>query len=396
LIEVLEELGSPHKKIPVISVAGTNGKGSVSAVIQKIISKYGKKAGLYTSPHIFSMRERININGRLITHSELKVYLKAVNEAQKKTGTELTYFEKITAIAIKYFFDQECDLCVMETGLGGRLDATNVCERKMASVITPISLEHTEYLGNTVEEIAREKAGIIRSNSIVIDSSGVDVIRKTGLDAGCRVYTSGSDYHIDKISPLEDGRYSFNYESEKGKLDNMVTGLRGIHQCYNSAAAVTAVTALGYNDPEITRKGVEEAYLKGRLEVFELAEKKTFVVDAAHNPAGIQTVSDHIVRWMPEKSDLYVIIGVYKDKNIEEIAKIIYPLAKKIFSIALNNPRALKVDKLASYFNGKGEVMEDFSSAYRNAAAQMKKEDWILSCGSFSVVQQALGAMNNS
>lgn len=390
LKEVLNELGSPHLKIPVISVAGTNGKGSVSGLIQGILTGLGKKTGLYTSPHIFKFTERIIIDNKPIPLFRLKAILREIRLAERKTGCSLTKFELLTALAIKYFFEEDCDFSVMEAGLGGRLDATNVCENKIVSVITPVSIEHVQYLGKTLRKIALEKAGIIKPRATLVDASGVEDVRRTGKDKNCRVYTLGIEYNIKEVRPVKEGKYAFTYVNKKLKIKDVLPALNGRHQLFNTATAITAVSALGFNDPSGIKHGIKDVKIPGRMEIFKLPYNKRLVVDAAHNPSGMNVVRDFIQEWKPVSSKLYLIMGVYEDKDCELMSRIIEPLIEKVWTFTPEDNRALDAGKLAGFFKQTGKPVRNYETAYKEALTEMKENDWLLACGSFSVVRPAL------
>ncbi len=386
LKKVLGLLGSPHLKIPVISVAGTNGKGSVSRILQNILTGCGKKTGLYSSPHIFKFTERITIDNKPIPLFRFKSILREVRIVEKKNGCNLTKFEIMTAIAIKYFSEENCDFSVMEAGLGGRLDATNVCENKLVSVITPIAIEHVQYLGETLEDIAEEKAGIIKYGTVLVDSSGVDEVRKTGLNKNCRVYTSGIEYNLKCIKPVKDGKYTFTYINKELEIKNVMPALRGRHQLFNTAAAITAAFSLGFNEPY----GVKDVQLPGRIDFLNLPDSKKLIIDAAHNPSAMSVIKNFIKEWKPDNSKLYLIMGVYKDKDFKSMARIIAPLIEKVWAITVESKRALSGKKLAEFFKAQHEVVEKYDIAYDKALEEMKTGDWLLACGSFRVVRPAL------
>jgi len=394
LRKVLKYAGSPHETIPVVSVAGTNGKGSVSAFLESIIRNCGRTTGLFTSPHIFKFTERIKVNGKSIAVSEFKKVLKAVREAQSKANADLTGFEIMTAAAVIYFNNQKCDFCIMEAGLGGRLDATNVCENKLASVITSVSLEHTQYLGTTIEEIAREKAGIIKPAGKVVDASGTGEIRKTALALDCSVYSEGQEYKVSRIQRLSGGYYAFSYESDMLSIDGVVPSLRGRLQCYNAAAAITTALLVGQNETNCVRNGIEKSRLPGRLELKKI-NGKYMLADAAHNPAGIKQLADFLYENVPAEK-VFGIMCVYKDKDYREMARIISPGIKTIRTFTPKNERGLDGKILAGIFGKKAVSSESFEAAYKESLKEMKKGDWLAVFGSFEAVQPALRIINET
>ncbi len=390
LKDVLAGLGSPHLKIPVISVAGTNGKGSVSTLIQNILTASGKKTGLYTSPHIFDFTERISIDGNSISKEIFKDISEKIKSIEKIKNCNLSEFELMTAVAIEYFFRENCIFNVMEVGLGGSLDATNVCENKLVSVITPISIEHTEYLGDSIEDISREKAGIIKSEGILIDSSETSIIRELGLKNNCDIYSKDIEYYIGEVNSLKNGRYSFSYFCEDFCMENIMAGMRGIHQCCNVSAAITAVRNVCEVNDNIVRDSIKNTILPGRLEIFNLNGNRKLIVDAAHNPAGFEVVKNFIEEWKSDRTKIYLIMGVYKDKDYSSMSKLIDGMIEKVYAFTPEDKRALDAVELVRVFKTEKKVCYDFNAAFNEAMNEMREGDWLLACGSFSVVRQAL------
>ncbi|MFW6134153.1 MAG: bifunctional folylpolyglutamate synthase/dihydrofolate synthase [Elusimicrobiota bacterium] len=388
--KLLKYLGSPHLKIPVICIAGTNGKGSTAYILMNILSQNSAKCGMYISPHIFNFRERISINGKNIPLSRFKKILTEIRKAQKQSRANITKFEIITAAAILYFYQEKCDYCIMEAGLGGRLDATNVCENKIVSVITPISFEHTKFLGDTIEKIAIEKAGITKKNGILVDGSGVEKIREIGLKRKNEVYTFGKEFDIKNIEPFSLGKYCFSYISEAESIPCVCPGLKGKHQCINASLAVTAALAARECDVNKIKEGIKETNVPGRLEMYYLNKKNKIFVDAAHNPGAMKTVKEFFQEWLPEGSSLFLIMGVYKDKDFKTMAREIYPLVKKVWTFTPKDKRALDGEKLCKEFKEKAENKESFDDCFNKAVESMNENDWLLVCGSFSVVKPGL------
>lgn len=378
-------MGSPHERIPVAIVAGTNGKGSVSKMIQTAATACGSKTGLYTSPHLFDIRERISINGRDIGRREFAGLDAEVRKAERGSGCGLSEFERNTALAIVYFDEEKCDLCVMEAGLGGRLDASNVCENRKVSVITKIAVDHTEYLGSTLEEIAREKTGIIRAGVPVIDASRTGLVRTEASRLRSRVFSQGKEYRAENMRPLSDGYYSFDYFSGKTVMEKITCGMRGIHQCDNAACAVTASVILGCGDEKVLRLSVAEAVMPGRLQMLRTSSGKKVFADVAHNPDSMKILSDFVKCWRPAASRLFAIFGVYKDKDYGQMAGMIREDAYKVYTVTPDNARALDGNTLAGLIGPKAVAMKNIDDAYRSALSEMMNGDWLLACGSFSI-----------
>ncbi len=391
--KVLNGLGSPHLTLPVISVAGTNGKGSTSHFLEKIALIHQKKTGLYTSPHIFNFRERIKLNGLPVNFKVFKDTLRKVRSEELKAEVQLTKFEQMTACAIVIFSNFNCDIAIMEVGLGGRLDATNVCENKKISVITPVSKDHSEYLGNSIEKIGKEKSGIIKESVPVVDFSNTDIVRDTALRLRCPVYSENREYSVLNITPDDRGFYIFDYISGSEKIRRIVPGLRGKFQVENAAAAITAARILGLKDADKLKQAIKETRLPGRLEIYSRKER-TVLVDSAHNPAAVEEVIKFIRDNKPPGSDLYLVMGVYKDKDYSNMVKSLIRMITEAMIFTPENCRALKAEKLQKLLRKKAEVRNSFWECYSSLINLSSPGDWILICGSFSVVKPALIFLN--
>lgn len=392
-IQTLKKLFSfldpDYIKIPVIAVAGTNGKGSVSEYINRVLINKGNKVGLYTSPHLFQFTERIKINNREIKLDKFKELLKIVRNLQKTHNLELSKFEILTAIAIIYFANDNTDINIMEVGLGGRLDATNICMNKVLSVITSISLEHMEYLGDTVEKIAQEKAGIIGNDSIVIDSSNTEKVREAAIKKNCKLLRLGVDFRINNVNKSDDGKYIYNFSSDNMKISNIKTGLRGRHQAINSAVAIAACEKLGIKDEELIKDSIAETDIPGRISVYEYQNKKV-IVDVAHNPDSFYALKSYIVDWKPKISRIHLIIGGLKDKDFKKIADIIEPVVENIYIFTVDyKSRGLEKEKIAEFFTKETFLSDNYTDAFNKAIKRMNDEDWVIACGSFSVAASA-------
>lgn len=326
---LLNAVGNPQKNIRFIHVAGTNGKGSVCAMTAKILELAGYKTGLYTSPFVISFRERIQINGEFIPKRKLSALAKILID----TGIEVTEFEFITALAFMYYKMQKCDVVVLETGLGGRLDATNVIDRPLASVITSISLDHTAVLGDTLTEIAAEKCGIIKPGCPVVTSPGQPEEAMAAIVKKCPDVIVPKAYSV--INSGLDMR--FTYENR-----NYTTRLIGSHQAENAVIAIEAVRACGLSvSKEAVSDGLAEAFQPARLEV--IRRNPLIILDGAHNPAGARTLARQV-----KGLGLSAIVGIMADKDYEAIMKITAPLFKKIVTVTVKeNVRSLSAEELA-------------------------------------------------
>ncbi len=327
--QLLEVVGNPHNSLKFIHVAGTNGKGSVCAMAAKIFESAGYKVGLYTSPFVLSFRERIQINGKFIS----KRALASLTKKLLNTGIVVTEFEFITAMAFMYFKSQKCDIVVLETGLGGRLDATNVIKAPLVSVITSISLDHTAVLGNTVEQITAEKCGIIKQGCKVVSSAqceqAMSVIKQKAPDVIV-------PYGYKTLRSDFDGQ-KFIYNNEE-----FATSLLGEHQIENAVTAIEAVKASGMkvSKQDITR-GLQNVLHPARMEI--IRKEPLIILDGAHNPSGAKALEKLV-----KGKNLCAIVGVMADKDYNKVLECTAPYFENIVTVTIKeNPRSLSAQELA-------------------------------------------------
>jgi dihydrofolate synthase/folylpolyglutamate synthase len=362
ITKLLELLGNPHEGIKIIHVAGTNGKGSTCAMIDSIFRSAGFKVGLYTSPYLEVFNERMRVNGENISNGDLARLTDKVRETviymrENNLGSP-TEFEVVTAIGFCYFKEQAVDFLVLEVGMGGRLDATNVVT-PVVSVITPVSLDHQQYLGNTLTDIAREKCGIIKPGIPVVtgpqEPETMKVIEEISNSKGCSL-TKVINTEVN-IPP-----YMISYRLVNNDVKSMIFDLKtpqnsylgleielmGRHQLDNAATAVGVVEELRFTGIDIKRNaiysGLKEVKWPGRLEI--LNERPTILIDGAHNIAGVKTLKQTLVQHFSNKKKILV-LGILKDKDYKEILKDIVTVADIIISTAPENPRALSAAKLS-------------------------------------------------
>jgi len=367
--------GNPQEKIRFIHVAGTNGKGSTCAMLESIYRAAGLRVGLFTSPHLVSFRERIQINRQLISESDVS---RLVGEMQLllkdfPAADHPTFFEVVTVIALKYFAEQKCDLVIWETGLGGRLDATNIVT-PLASVITNVQLDHQQWLGETLAEIAREKAGIIKEKIPVISGAEEPDALKVI-----------SQIAAEKNSPL-------TIVTRADAMDDFQISLLGEHQKKNAALAVALARALRKKIPvseETIRRGLQTMQWAGRLQLLERGEQK-ILLDGAHNPAGAQALAGALQKYFPAQKPA-LILGVMRDKDFSAMCKILAPLAAKIFLSPVGSERTAD-PKLLVQACGEANptvpifVCENLGDALAKAAV----EKFIVVTGSLYFVGEAL------
>ena len=323
---LLAALGDPHKRFPSVQIAGTNGKGSTAVMLESICREAGIRVGLFTSPHLISITERIRIDGREITEDEfarLTEQVKQTAEALVQRGelqTLPTFFEHLTAIALLAFREANVELAILETGFGGRLDSTTAAGAQIVA-ITPIAMDHEEYLGQTLAEIAAEKAAIIRP--------GVRAIIATQEDETMSVISA----RCEEVGVTPRLVLAHQYE-------NVKLGLRGRHQVANAATAIALAEALRENEFTISNEaivsGLENAKHPGRLEFWE--GKPPILFDGAHNPAAAQALREYLDEFVHQP--ITMIFGAMRDKRLRDIAAILFPVASKVILTELDNPRA--------------------------------------------------------
>lgn len=351
-IELLSGLGNPHKDMKFVHVAGTNGKGSTCSMLSSVLMESGYKVGLYTSPYIVRFNERMQVNGNPITDEELASLVSVVKPIAEKMEDKPTEFEIITALAFLYFKNSNCDMVVLEVGMGGRLDSTNVIESPLLSVITGIALDHTAVLGNTVEKVASEKAGIIKQRRPVVyggrDDKAYKVICDKCIEKHSKwVRTDLANLHI-KSTDITGTVFDY------GKYRDVKLSLCGSYQPENASTVIEAVELLREQGFDITDKnlyeGLRKAKWRARFEV--LAENPTVVFDGSHNIQGITAASESIKRFFDEK--VVLLVGVLADKDYNDMADLLVPLCHRVFTVTPPSPRALSSADLAQVFQGKG------------------------------------------
>ena len=392
--KLLELLGNPHKNIKCIHVAGTNGKGSTSAMIAQILIESGYKVGMYTSPYLEEFEERIQINGANIRKDLLADIVTEVSDAVERV-IEMGYdhpteFEIITCAMFLHFSNSKVDYAVVEVGLGGRLDSTNVLH-PILSVITSISLDHTSILGDTLKEIAYEKAGIIKRGVPVIcypqESDVENVINSRCRELGCDLINVGFDsakfLGVEKFSQLVEVK---TYKD----IYKLKLSLLGKYQAMNCSVAVTAIEKLREEGVKVSKDDIINALGKvkwiGRLEV--LREKPLVVIDGAHNIGGITELKGSLDTYFKYER-MILIVGILKDKQVEAMIKMIAPDAYKVISVTPNSNRAEISDELNDIikkYNSNTEACNDYSSAYEKALGYSGENDLIIVCGSLYMI----------
>lgn len=350
---LLSSLGDPQKKLKYVHVAGTNGKGSTSSMLARILEEAGYRVGLYTSPYILRFHERIRVAGECISDEaliRLTERIRAVADAMEDRPTE---FEIITAIAFSYFLEERCDIVVLEVGLGGRFDATNVIDAPEVSVITGIALDHVALLGDTVEQIAFEKAGILKPTCPVVwggtDAAARRVILDIAKERGCAFYESD----LSKAICHESGIFGsvFDYRS----FHNVKISLSGTYQMQNAATVIETVEVLkkqGYEiREEAMRRGLSTTVWQARFEV--LSKDPLVIFDGAHNPEGIGVAVESVKKYFPSGRVL-ILSGVLADKDYVSVATSLASIGRRAYTITPDNPRALDGKDYAALLSSLG------------------------------------------
>ncbi len=395
-------LGEPHKKLKIIHVGGTNGKGSTSSLISSILQSDGYKVGLYTSPHLVDFTERIEVNQKPIKRERVGKLLERIKPYIEKVAHtpsygHPTFFEVITSLAFLYFFEEQVDFLVLEVGLGGRLDATNVCE-PLISVITHIDYDHMDKLGNSLEEIAREKGGIIKPEGIVITSKQYDEayneIKKIANEKNSLIYSIGREISYEIVKSDIKG-VIFDLKGIHRNYKKLHTHLLGRHQADNAATAITAIEALkikGLNISEKTiRDGLEKVKWVGRLEIIQ--NNPTLILDGGHNPNGVKIMQQSLEEIFSYHR-LILVIAIFVDKDYKKMIKILSPNADLIITTKAKNPRATSpqiIAKEAAQYIDRNKIIvtENIPQAIRCALSNSKEDDLICITGSLYAVGEA-------
>ena len=386
MTELMKLLGNPEKKMRFVHIAGTNGKGSTAAMLASILEAAGYKTGLYTSPVIHTFEERMQVNGEPATEVEV---VSVANHLQKYVDMmpdAPTEFEVITAMSLWFFYEKQCDIVVLEVGMGGRLDATNVIDTPEVAVITSIGLDHMAELGNTVEKIAGEKAGIIKANGVAVCHPQVEAVERV-IRTKCEEQNTEVTF-VDESAIAAAGQSLEGQTFDYNGLKNLQIPLMGAHQLRNATVAIETVKALRGRgwiiSDDALRIGLNKTLWPGRFEVMK--RNPIFIVDGAHNPQGIQTTIDTLHTLFPDKKCLFL-FGVLADRDYEAMIDIIIPYAKGFVTVTPNDPRALPAEELN--LRGCNVVnCKSIAQGVKLAIEMSGEDDVICSLGSLSMVGQ--------
>jgi len=398
---LLAEMGNPHKSFRSVHIAGTKGKGSTATMLARMLQNNGLKVGLYTSPHIQDVRERIRVNGHMISEAAMARLVSQIARTVGRMGEEKpTYFEVLTALAFEHFKDQEVDIAVVEAGLGGRLDATNVLRPEVCA-ITNVSYDHMSILGNTLEEIASEKAGIFKENVPVVCAPQPkpvkQILKKAAEKTRSPILFAGDDIE-----------FSYRFESSRAggpqaricvttptsHYDHLAVPLIGEHQAVNCGVAIGLLDQLknrGFKiDDEAAIAGLAKVSMEGRMEM--ICDMPRVLVDGAHNAASVEALMRAIGQNIPCES-MVVIFGCCSDKDIDGMLRLIQLGADKIIFTSFQSPRAASPQELAARFSeisGRmAQVAGNLAEAIAIAEKAITRGDLICVTGSFQLVREA-------
>ena len=399
---LLTQLGNPHRQLKVVHVAGSKGKGSTAALIASILTHAGYKTGLFTQPHLISPRERCRINSRLISEEEfarsvdrLKPSIEAMGEL--KSVGRVSFFEIYTALAFSYFADNAVDFAVIEVGLGGRLDATNVVD-PLVSVITPISLEHTAILGDTHEAIAKEKAEIIKPNRPVVLAPQIPeaqaVFEDVAADRDAPIDAVGRNIHLKRKDWNISGQ-TFDLTTQSAFYPDLFLPLLGEHQAFNAATAVASIERIrkeGYTVPRTSiYDGLREVRWPGRMQV--VGRSPVILLDGAHSPTSAEALCKAI-REIFRYRRLILVVGLMRDKDLQAIGQVLCPFAAEIITTqAFDNPRVIPAEEIAQAWLETGanfHVCPSVREAIPLAQSIATPSDLICIAGSIYIVGEAM------
>jgi dihydrofolate synthase/folylpolyglutamate synthase len=387
--DLLMNLGQPHMRVPVFHVAGTNGKGSVGVTVNSVLTQAGYKVGFFPTPYMVFFREQIMIGSDMVGREDVVRLVEQVRQAMLPEQPP-TFFEFTMAMAFAHFAEQKVDLAVMEVGMGGRLDATNVSQ-SLVGAITNISIDHREHLGNTLTKIAGEKAGIIKPGLPMVTGEKRpyirDVFDQVAKKHHTRVFGLGRDF---KIRTLASGE--FNYYGLHRDLKELKLKLLGSHQVRNAAVALASLELLAekgfdFTEPDI-REGLAGVFWPGRAEIFP--GQPDIMLDGAHNPGAASVLADLLTRLDYQR--LYLVLGILADKDIPRIMAPLLPKAEAVFLTRPDYERASTVKNLSEAAQGFAErvsMHEEVWRAIEAAKSEASQEDLVLVTGSLSTVGEA-------
>ena len=395
--KLCQGLDNPQNSLKFIHVAGTNGKGSFCAMLSSVLTEAGYKTGLYTSPYIKFFNERMAINGESISNSELVAITEKVKMVADKMEEKPTEFELVTAIALEYFKQNNCDYVILECGLGGRLDSTNIVDTTVLSVITGISLDHVSILGDTIEKIAYEKAGIIKEGIPCLwcgkDANAREVIKQRASQQNSKLFDV--NHNNIKIKEATLNGTIFDFENHK----NVKIKLLGTYQPINASNVLKAIEILrsmgiSVDDCHVL-KGLEKARWSARFE--RILDTPTMIFDGGHNAEGVFSAVESIEKYFPNER-VYIITGVMKDKDYNIIAKRVSQVADKVYTVTPDNPRALNAKDYAQVYSSLGidsHPFDDIMSAVKACVSEASQNNKSIIClGSLYMYKELVDCLN--
>jgi dihydrofolate synthase/folylpolyglutamate synthase len=402
--QLLAAVGNPQEKVKIVHIAGSKGKGSTSMFMDNILQEAGYKVGLFTSPHLQSIRERIRLNGEMISTGEFSDMIAEVSavDAKLKHGElgPATFFEVMTVSAFLYFERAKVDIAVFEVGLGGRLDATNVCDKPEACIITPISYEHTQILGKTLDLIAKEKAGIIKPGVPVISArqrrNAHEAIEEIAKNKKAPITFQGRDFDYVDNGTIYSGQL-MDFRHKDGTIYHLLVPLLGEHQLQNASLACQTAIVLrekGYKiSDDAIRMGLGDTFWPGRLE--SIKEEPMIVIDGAHNGASAEALV-HALRKHCLCEKFTFVIGMLRDKDTTRFIRAVGPCSDMVYTTKPDSPRCLEPQVLAGRFNKAffmAQAIDDPTDALLEAIATTPPDGCVVITGSLYLVAQMRTAL---
>lgn len=404
---LLRQVGDPQDALSVIHIGGTNGKGSTAAMLTAVLKEAGYRVGTYTSPHLRSYTERIMLNNQPIPEQAfadlLEEFLPLFEQVRIETGENPTEFEVLTAMAFLYFLRCRAEVVILEVGLGGDIDSTNVIKKPVLSIITNVDIDHVNYLGKSLREIAEKKSGIIKSHCPVITASCADEVlqvlcrKAEQMEAPClQVFR---EVFCRSLRETEDGQY---FTAKTGHRDwgELYIPLQGEHQLANAATAILALEVLVSEGWEVTREhlvqGMKKVYWPGRLEV--VRKRPLIVLDGAHNPAGMEFLSRWLERKKPGYSRVILVIGMLADKDRARSVEYLAPYVDQVIITKPLSPRAGNWQELKQYFQNRPKgviIIEKLTAALQKAIQSAGSQDMVLVTGSLYLIGEARGILTS-
>ncbi|MBE6734288.1 MAG: bifunctional folylpolyglutamate synthase/dihydrofolate synthase [Ruminococcaceae bacterium] len=392
--KLLDKMGNPQDKLSFVHITGTNGKGSVCAVVSSVLKSSGYLTGLFTSPFITDLREQIQVQGEMISEEDFAsvvAYVWGITEELISQGIIITEFEFTMAVAFEYFVRRGCEIVVLEVGMGGKGDSTNVIKAPLCAVFTPVSLDHTGVLGATLTDIAREKSGIIKEGTRVVSSVQDEEVIKV-IEDTCR--DKGVSLKIADTSQMQVVSESIEGTEVIYKGESLRLSMLGNHQVENLGVALTVIETLteqGFDriNIESIRKGVKEAKNPARFEVVSV--NPAVIIDGAHNPEGMRVFADTVKKLMPHKKGI-LMTGMLRDKDIDTSLGYIGDLFSSVYTVTIDNPRTMSAEEYAEKCRGVFDCVKactDAESAFSEALAEATEKDTFLCvCGSLYLAAQ--------